>query len=212
MQHKTLKKRPSSESWHFGDGWLEGYAGKSPMDFFDHQKKFMTSCFLKTGWSINRFSEASVFELGCGPLGMIEFIPSRERYAFDPLNKYYNALFKNLRRNNICYLVEDTEIKTIGLVDFGICFNVLDHTENAEFWFEIFIEKIKPGGCFLLQVNTVKDGFYRTNEHSKMHPSPIKSEQVLLLIGRHSDNFNYTLDSVPSADNEFFFMAWGVKK
>jgi predicted methyltransferase len=96
-------------------------------------------------------------------------------------------------------------------VDFGICFNVLDHTNDAQNWFDLFFKSIKPGGHFLLQVNTVKDGFSRTEEHNRMHPSPLKSDQIQEMLSAVTDNFDYELSSKPSADNEFFYMAWGQK-
>lgn len=189
----------------------EGYAGKEPLAFADHQSEFMTRCFGKTGWDINRFQRGSIFELGCGPLGMIEFVPAASRYAYDPLNKEYSKLFENLRQSSIKYISDEEEISEISLVDFGICFNVLDHTEDAKKWFDLFLGRIKEGGNFLLQVNLVKDGYDRTEEHKKMHPSPLTVETTLEWLSAVSKNFEYQLDQEPSQDNEFFFMAWGEK-
>lgn len=150
----------------------EGYAGKPPMDFFNHQQKFMTSCYQKTGWSIDKFRNQEIFELGCGPVGMIEFVQGVKRSAFDPLNEFYSLLFEKLRSSDIRYVSKREEVVCLPSVDFGICFNVLDHTDNAQDWFDLFIGTIKAGGHFLLQVNTVREGFERTEEHNRMHPSP----------------------------------------
>jgi len=189
----------------------EGYAGKPPMDFFNHQQKFMTSCYLKTGWSIDKFRDQEIFELGCGPVGMIEFVTGAKRFAFDPLNEYYSLLFKNLRSEQIKYLSKKDQILCLPKVDFGICFNVLDHTNDAQEWFGLFFNSIKPGGHFLMQVNTIKDGFERTEEHNRMHPSPLKFEQVQDMLSKVAENFDFELAEEPSADNEFFYMAWGQK-
>ena len=189
----------------------EGYSGKPPMEFFNHQQKFMTSCFLKTGWSIDMYRDQEVFELGCGPVGMIEFVAGKGRTAFDPLNEYYNLLFKKLRSGGVTYLSKKQDILELSPVDFGICFNVLDHTDNAQEWFDLFFKSIKPGGSFLLEVNTVKDGFGRTDEHNRMHPSPLTYEQITSMLSAVASNFDYELSSKPSADNEFFYLAWGRK-
>jgi hypothetical protein len=142
---------------------------------------------------------------------MIEFIPGAQRTAFDPLNPYYSILFKNLRRGNVQYIQDKEEIARLEPADFGICFNVLDHTDNFEEWFNIFFNTIKPGGYFILQVNTVREDFDRTPEHKKMHPSPIEHHQIDELISSVASNFNFKLENKPSADNEFFYMAWGQK-
>lgn len=189
----------------------EGYSGQPPMEFFNHQQRFMTSCYTKTGWSIDRFANQRVFELGCGPVGMIEFVRGAERYAFDPLNDYYSLLFKNLRRGGVVYLNMKEDILKLAPVDFGICFNVLDHTDNGLEWFEIFFQTIKPGGYFLVQVNTIRAGYDRTPEHNKMHPSPMTHEQIGKMLSTASSKFECQLSSEPSADNEFFYMAWGQK-
>jgi hypothetical protein len=190
----------------------EGYAGKRPMNFFEHQQKFMTSCYSKTGWSIDKFKHQRVFELGCGPVGMIEFVGGVERYAFDPLNDYYSVLFSKLRRSDVKYISKKEQINLLDPFDFGICFNVIDHTDNCSEWFDTFFDNIKPGGSFLFQVNTVKAGFDRTPEHNKMHPSPVTHEQISAMLATVTDNFDYQLNAEPSADNEFFYMAWGQKK
>lgn len=189
----------------------EGYGGKAPMDFFSHQKDFMTSCFRRTGWSIDKFRDQEIFELGCGPVGMIEFVNGTSRVAYDPLNQYYNLLFKKLRSEHVRYLSEKEEIFHLSQVDFGICFNVLDHTDDSETWFKLFFKSIKPGGHFLLQVNTVMDGFERSAEHNRMHPSSLKFEQIQNLLFTVAEKFDYELASEPSVDNEFFYMAWGRK-
>lgn len=190
----------------------EGYAGKSPIDFIDHQRVFMTNCYAKTGWPINKYLDKSIFELGCGPLGMIEFIPGHKRHAFDPLNTYYSQLFQNFRSSNINYIDQEAQIEEIEAADLGISFNVLDHTEDADYWFNLFFSKIKFGGHFIFQVNTVKDGFDRTEEHKKMHPSPQTYEQIIKKIKKVSSQFSEDYRTTPSADNEFFFMAWGVRR
>lgn len=190
---------------------FQGYEGKKPLEFFDHQKNFMTSCYKFTGWDINRYFNSRIFELGCGPLGMIEFIPSSKRYAFDPLNEYYSKLFKNLRIQGVEYLVNLAQIEALEKVDLGICFNVLDHTNDFKKWFYIFFNKIKTSGQFIIQVNTVKNEFERSHEHQKMHPSPITHKEIEFLISQNSSNFEYKLEDKPSVDYEFFFMAWGNK-
>lgn len=44
-----------------------------------------------------------------------------------------------------------------------------------------------------------------------MHPSPLKYEQIQEMLSAVSEKFDYELADQPSADNEFFYMAWGQK-
>jgi hypothetical protein len=189
----------------------EGYAGRPPLEFVELQREFMLDCFSKTGWKNEFGSEDRIFELGCGPLGMIEFLPAKARYAFDPLNAFYSKLFKNLRAADINYIDSKEAIDSIHPVDLGICFNVLDHTDDANFWFDLFFEKIKVGGRFILQINTVQEAFQRTEAHTKMHPSPMSYEQIMEQLKTVSSDFDTEYSDQPSEDNEFFFMAWGVR-
>ena len=151
----------------------EGYAGRQPMEFLEHQRKFMTSCFLMTGWNIDHFKWSQIFELGCGPLGMIEFVPAASKIAYDPLNSHFDKLFCNLRSDDIRYISSPLDLEVLPSVDFGICFNVLDHTNDAESWFSKFCEKIRIGGKFLLQVNTTRSDCQQSESHRRMHPSPV---------------------------------------
>jgi hypothetical protein len=189
----------------------EGYNGQPPENFPKHQQLFMSSCYEKTGWVKDRFSDKTIFELGCGPLGMIEFITATKRYAFDPLNQYYSKLFKNARGKNIRYLEHGAELDEMPKVDFGICFNVLDHTPDARAYFDLFFSKIVEGGNFLIQVNTIRHELKRTAEHELMHPSPLTFEQIKSWVQVVSTDVKYELATQPSVDNEFFFMCWGTK-
>ena len=191
---------------------FKGYAGKPPDFFREHQKKLMLGCYGKTGWPIDQFQNGSVFELGCGPFRMIEFIPGVQLYAYDPLNDEYGRLFAKLRSGHINYFSDSNKLAAIPEVDFGICFNVLDHTEDARRWFVTFFERIKHGGAFLLSVNTVREDLERTEEHKKMHPSPLNVNTVLHWLSEVSADYDHWISEAPSPDNEFFFIAWGRKK
>ena len=190
---------------------FEGYDGGGPQDFPAFQRRLMLGCYSQTGWSIDRFRDRRAFEFGCGPLGMIEFLPCRERFAYDPLNPHYALLFEKVRSPSISYLSASREIASIGAVDLGICFNVLDHTPDAWGSFEMFFATIRSGGAFILQVNTVRDGYARSSEHASMHPSPLAAETVLAWVRGKSDDVQFTLADQPSADNEFFLQTWGTR-
>ena len=91
-------------------------------------------------------------EIGCGPLGMIEFLPGRRKVACDPLNDHYARLFRRARSGTVryCSRLEDLLPAEAGAFDLAICFNVLDHTRGSRQLFDSFMELVKPGGRFLL--------------------------------------------------------------
>jgi SAM-dependent methyltransferase len=190
----------------------EGYDGKDPRFFPLHQEHFMVSTFYRTGWSRTDFRHAHVLELGCGPLGMIEYIPAMERVAFDPLNPQYSRLFARFRSPNIRYQSERSELS--GLVadfDLGICHNVIDHTDRPDWWFDTLFSKVRLGGRFLFQVNLTRHDVPQTEEHRRMHPSPFVFEQVMEWLAAKSGQFSHIHSDEPSVDGEFYFLAWGTK-
>lgn len=192
---------------------FEGYAGRDPRFFPFFQKMLMLNMFARTGWSITELAELSVVEIGCGPLGMIEILPAARRVAFDPLNRHYSVLFSKERSQSIEYTEDFDELVRNGRqsFDLGICFNVIDHTTNPRELFETYMSLIRRGGRFVFQVNTVREGLPRPPEHEAMHPSPFTLEKIRLWLGEYASSYSSRLVDRPSANNEFFFMAWGYK-
>ena len=191
----------------------EGYAGNDPRTFRLMQERFMLRNFMKTGWSIRELSRCAVVEVGCGPLGMIDFLRAGRAVGFDPLNRHYSQLFGGVRAPNVEY-VDDFGVLTagnVGAFDLGICFNVLDHTDDPRQIWDGFMSMIRPGGRFLVQVNTVRDQFPRTAEHQAMHPSPFSERKILEWVRSVCDAPVIERTDEPSSDNEFWFMAWGRK-
>ena len=191
---------------------FEGYADMPPEMFQYHQEHFMISTFYRTAWSRQRFADKSIFELGCGPLGMIEYLPGQKKYAYDPLNDHYNKLFFKSRDNEVNHIWEKSELDILtNKFDFAICHNVIDHTEDPAWWFNLFFDKIDMNREFIFQVNLSRSDVPQTEEHRKMHPSPFERNQVLDWLGRKSDDFNIYEDPGKSRDGEFYFLAWGKK-
>ena len=190
---------------------FEGYNGKDPRTFPWSMRVFMTGMFLKTGWPLDGF--ASAVEIGCGPLGMIEFLPVARRVGFDPLNEHYSRLFSKARGSGVEYVSDLDALcqASAGSFDLGICFNVLDHAADARLLFDAFASLIKPGGRFLFQINTVRAGDPRPTEHAKMHPSPLTVEQVREWLASLGTAEGEDLAAEPSAENEYFYVAWGRK-
>ncbi len=196
--------------------WIafEGYNGLDPRLFKYKQGLLMMNSFAATNWDRNSYRNKHILEVGCGPYGMIEIFPNDSvRIAFDPLNDEYNKLFSNIRSDSINFTADWIKVTAMKeKFDLVICFNVLDHTENPEEILEQMMAALKRGGQFLVQVNTVRDGFIRKQEHKDMHPSPITSEDIQRMLCQYCDKLRCEISNTPSADNEFWFMGWGHKK
>ena len=191
---------------------FRGYDGKDPVMFPLFQEHFMVTTFYRTGWAMAEFRAAAVLELGCGPLGMIEYLPGARRVAFDPLNDKYSRLFANFRSPTIEYLSDRQRLlEDAASFDLGICHNVLDHTDDPAGWFNDLFAKLKIGGRFIFQVNLSKPGLPQSAEHRRMHPSPLGFEQVMGWLAAKSEEFDHFCATEPNGDNEFYFLSWGSK-
>jgi len=191
---------------------FRGYLGTDPRLFPLHAEHLMVSTFYRTGWTMSEFRHAGIFELGCGPLGMIEYLPAARRVAFDPLNDKYSRLFANFRSGAVEYVSDPDQFAADqDLFELGICHNVVDHTDDAAAWFNILFAKIKKGGRFIFQVNLSKAGTPQSPEHRRMHPSPLTLEQVIGWLAAKSAEFDHFCEVKPSSEGEFYFLSWGTK-
>ena len=192
---------------------FEGYDDLDPRLFKYKQAMFMTSVFGTTGWQIDSFENKNILEVGCGPYGMIEIFPEDSFcVAFDPLNDEYDLLFSKIRSKTIEYKADWNEVANKKQIfDLAICFNVLDHTDDPEKVLAQTMSLLKDKGKFIIQVNTVRDGFERMQEHKEMHPSQIKYDEIIGLLSKYCGIFKCEISNTPSSDNEFWFMAWGQK-
>ncbi|MGA0597841.1 class I SAM-dependent methyltransferase [Enterovirga sp. CN4-39] len=191
---------------------FEGYGNRDPRLFPFHQQHLMLSTFYRTGWSRSEFHQSRLIELGCGPLGMIEFLPGRERVAFDPLNPAYARLFAHCRNENIRYESDRQVLADLpGGFDLAICHNVIDHTDDPAWWFDTLFNKLSPGGRFLIQVNLSRSDVPQDEEHRRMHPSPFSEARIRSWLRAKSSRHFVHLETEPSGEGEFYCLAWGSK-
>ena len=191
---------------------FDGYDGKDPVIFPLFQEHLMVSTFYRAGWAMAEFREAAIVEFGCGPLGMIEYLPGARRVAFDSLNDKYGRLFANFRHRSIEYISDPRQLlDETASFDLAICHNVLDHTDDPAGWFDALFGRLKSGGRFIFQVNLSKPGSPQPAEHRAMHPSPLAFDQVMGWLAAKSERFDHFCEAEPNGDNEFYFLSWGTK-
>ncbi len=191
---------------------FDGYDGKDPLIFPLFQELFMVSTFYRTGWSMAELSGAAIVEVGCGPLGMIEYLPAARRVAVDPLNAKYARLFANFRRGGVEYL-SDLRNLTVDRpsFDLAICHNTLDHTDDPDGLFNDLFATLVPGGRFIIQVNLSDPAAPHSHEYCRLHPSPLTFEQMMGWLAAKSEDFEHFHEREANGDNEFYFLSWGRK-
>jgi SAM-dependent methyltransferase len=191
---------------------FHGYDGKDPLMFPLFQEHFMVSTFYRTGWTMAEFQAGAILELGCGPLGMIEYLPAARRVAFDPLNGRYDRLFGNFRKRAIEYVSDRAQLLPDSPpFDLAICHNVLDHTDDPAGWYNHLFGKLAVDGRFILQVNLSDPALPQSAEHRRLHPSPLTFDQIMGWLAAKSERFEYFRESAPNGDSEFYFLSWGYK-
>ncbi|MBN2577929.1 MAG: methyltransferase domain-containing protein [Pirellulales bacterium] len=192
---------------------FEGYADNDPRAFPWLQCLSMLEHYFKTGWTLRELAGAHIVEIGCGPLGMIEFLPGKRKVGFDPLNAEYEKLFRRVRTGGVEYVPDLEALCQTGRrqFDLAVCFNVLDHTTRPRKLLDDYMSLLKREGRFLFQVNTIKPGETRPEDHARMHPSPITEAQIRSWLDQYSTHYQSSLSDKPSDVNEYFFMAWGQK-
>ncbi|MGA2796163.1 MAG: class I SAM-dependent methyltransferase [Thermoguttaceae bacterium] len=192
---------------------FEGYAGNDPRAFPWLQCIHMLEHFFKTGWTLDELRDASIVEIGCGPLGMIEYLPGKRKVGYDPLNMEYEKLFNRARTGGVEYIADLEHLCQTGKnsFDMAICFNVLDHTTQPRQLLHNFMSLLRDEGQFLFQVNTVKEGETRPEDHARMHPSPMSIKKISNWLDEYSRDYQTLYSDKPTELNEYSFMAWGRK-
>jgi len=135
-----------------------------------------------------------IIEIGCGPIGIINYINRGQRYGLDSLEEFYksNDTLTKLRNTDVLYL-EGTGEKIPfeeNFFDLVIIDNVLDHVYDTNAVMNEIRRVLKPSGFLYLIVN-VRTRF-GTQVHKilsgllidKGHPQSFDVISIRNLIGR----------------------------
>ncbi len=163
--------------------------GSSPkLAFYKHRAEKLTKRLkaLDLGHLVQ--NNARVLEIGGGPLGILTFLPARQRIAVDPLEAYYanNETLRKLRDPGVMHLKGVGEDLCLDdeRFDLVIMENCIDHVQDVDAVIKETLRVLRPGGALYLTVNCrTRPGFYVHRTLSRLnidqgHPHTFTPERV----------------------------------
>jgi SAM-dependent methyltransferase len=153
-----------------------------------------------------RTDNGKILEIGCGPIGIINFLNGADRVAIDPLEHFYRATpsLVGLRRPGVTYLSgtgEQLPLKT-GSCALVIIDNVIDHTQAPGQILDEIHRVLQPYGCLYLSVNVhtwwgaLLHKLLAVTRVDPGHPYTYTSRSLLRLLGAHG--FTVAAETVES--------------
>jgi SAM-dependent methyltransferase len=139
--------------------------------------------------------DATVLEVGSGPIGIVSYFRGRVRVAVDPLNAFYGTdpVLRAKRSPEVDYRTgvgENIPCET-GSCDFVIIENCIDHVQDIHGVGREINRVLRPGGVLYLNVNcrTVV-GYYVHRTLSRLridsgHPHTFTPSRALAFVRRH---------------------------
>jgi SAM-dependent methyltransferase len=138
---------------------------------------------------------ATVLEVGCGPVGIVSYFPGRVRIAVDPLNSFYGTdpVLSATRSPGVDYrtgLGESVPCET-GSCDLVIIENCIDHVQDIHSVGRELNRVLRPGGVLYLNVNCrTAAGYYVHRAMSRLridtgHPHTFTPDRAVAFVRRH---------------------------
>ena len=138
---------------------------------------------------------ATVLEVGSGPVGVVTYFSGRKRIAVDPLNAFYSAdpTLRATRSPDVDYrtgLGENIPCET-GSCDLVIIENCIDHVQDIHGVGRELNRVLRPGGVLYLNVNCrTAAGYYVHRAMSRLridsgHPHTFTPSRALAFVRRH---------------------------
>jgi SAM-dependent methyltransferase len=145
--------------------------------------------------SEERKRSAQVLEIGCGPVGIVSYLPWGERFAVDPLEDFYrsNPTLTKHRDRAVSYLKGTGEEVPFPDRKFSLVIldNVLDHVQSAERVLREVRRVLADDGLlyFAVNVRTLPGSLLHTVlatlQIDKGHPYSFTSSSIRRLLRRN---------------------------
>ena len=145
--------------------------------------------------STPEFTDASVLEVGSGPVGCISQLQARERVALDPLCDFFSTKPSLVEHRSPDVVYKNAQGEELpfddGHFDMVVIENVIDHVENANGVMQQINRVLKPDGVLYLTVNLHPAwGYFLHEVVSKLridkgHPHTFTIPKIRSFLNRH---------------------------
>lgn len=199
MLHKLegevkVKRQKTVKRWRIAqEAEREGWQKFRELLMLDSTRKRLAKYW---GWYIDLIAkyisfkpEHRILDIGCGPVGIINYIPVGQRFGLDPLMNFYLLNFE--MPDDIVWkqgIMEEIPFDS-NYFDVIITMNTLDHSLNPEKGLREMYRILKKGGFLILSVNCyapfrrllriVKE---KSGMKDKAHPYSFSQRQIKAMI------------------------------
>lgn len=131
------------------------------------------------------FAGKRVLDIGCGPVGLIHFLPEASlRVRLDPLLvEYGDRLPLKAPQVSAAAAGEALPVRD-GSVDVCVCFNALDHMRDPDAALAEMHRVLRPRGSLLIMVHDFPAWVMPLLWADRLHPHHWTHEQAAALLGR----------------------------
>ena len=167
----------------------------SQLNWYQWRSDQLLQRLRRSGFTDLTKGDASVLEVGGGPLGVASFFPSRRAVLVDPLESFYgsNEVLRSLRNPSAEYVSgrgESLPVET-GTFDLAIIENCIDHVQDARGVMQELWRALRRAGTLYLTVNCRSNWGYvvhRTISSLRLdpgHPHTFTPPRVAALLRNH---------------------------
>ena len=154
MTDKLENKKRWDDAQKYEMDWWRNHVDSIDLSFYrDYAER--AAALLKDHLSLTE--NTRVIEAGSGAAGIISFLPGSQRYAFDPLERFFSSvrIYAEFRDPGVKYLAAQAEgipFKS-GHFDLAVMDNVLDHCQNIDRVLAEVALVLRNGGILYLRTN-----------------------------------------------------------
>ncbi len=132
------------------------------------------------------FSGKRVLDAGCGPVGLIHFLPEAAlRIRLDPLLRDY-AERLSLPEPGLSLVAKAEQLPLLSdTVEVVICFNALDHMQDPQGALRELCRVAHPGGTVLLMVHTFPRWALPLLAVDRLHPHHWTRDEFVGQVARY---------------------------
>ncbi len=151
-----------------------------------HLESYWAGERLKFALSPDAFAHRRVLEVGCGPVGLVHFLPEAAlRVRADPLLVQYRERMELAEPQLSLAAAGEALPLASASMDICICFNALDHLRDPEAGLAEMGRVLRPGGTLLAMVHSFPAWALPLLWADRLHLHHWTHQGVARLLRRH---------------------------